>query len=300
MIAGFLVAVVAAAAYETAYVLQAVATRREESGERIQASLIVRLAQRPLWLLATALSGVGVVAQVIALTMAPLTVVQPTLALGLVGLLVLARTRLGEHVGVREWAAVAAIVVGVAVIALIGPEADDGDARGVGVAILLAVLGAVTVAPYVWRRAADPRLRVCSAAAGDAAAAIGMALIAAALGTHDWVAAAAWAIGAAAAGVLALNAEMSALQRLPASQVAPLVLAAQVVIPVASAPLLLGQPWGAGTLGNVAIALAVALVAGAAAVLGASRPLGDVLAMAHEPAGEEVEDDVGGGRPVAK
>jgi hypothetical protein len=127
-----------------------------------------------------------------------------------------------------------------------------------------------------------------------------MALLALALGTGDWVAAAAWAVGAAGAGVLALNAEMSALQRLPASQVAPLVLAAQVVIPVASAPLLLGQPWGAGTLGNIAIALAVALVAGAAAVLGASRPLGDVLTMAHEPGVQEAEDDVGGERPVAK
>jgi len=48
-----------------------------------------------------------------ALLLAPLTVVQPCLASGLILLLWLGATRLGERPGLREGVAVAAIVVGV-------------------------------------------------------------------------------------------------------------------------------------------------------------------------------------------
>lgn len=281
MIAGFLVAIAAAACYEVAYIIQALAARREEGGEKLQTSLIGRLLRRPLWLFGTALSGVAVLLQVFALTLAPLTVVQPTLALGLVGMLVLARVTLHEHVGAREWLGVAGIVAGVAAIAVIGPEEGSGNTRSIGLAILLALLAAVTLAPYVWH---DPRLRVYAAAAGDAAAAIALALVAEALGDEDWIGVVAWGAGAAVMGVLALNAEMSALQRLAAAHVAPMVLAAQVVIPVAAAPLLLGQPWGTEGAATVGLIVAVAVVAVGAAVLGGSKPVGETLARRAEPA----------------
>ena len=102
MIGGIAVALAAACCYELAYVVQALEAREAGGGERIEPTLLGRLLRRPRWVAGTALSGVGALLQIWALTLAPLTVVQPTLALGLVLLLVLSATVLHEPVGRRE------------------------------------------------------------------------------------------------------------------------------------------------------------------------------------------------------
>ena len=126
MIAGIAVALAAACCYELAYVVQALEARRAGGGERIEPTLLGRLLRRPRWVAATALSGVGALLQIWALTLAPLTVVQPTLALGLVLLLVLSATVLHEPVGPRELLGVAMIV------ARRRGRRADGGARGGG------------------------------------------------------------------------------------------------------------------------------------------------------------------------
>ena len=55
--------------------------------------------------------------QVLALSLAPLVVVQPALAMGLLVLLVVAERMLGEHAGRTEHIAMGAIVVGVVCVA---------------------------------------------------------------------------------------------------------------------------------------------------------------------------------------
>jgi hypothetical protein len=73
-------------------------------------ALLRRLLARPCWSAATALAGAGWPLQIAALALAPRTVVQPALALGLALLLVLGPRLLGEP-------AVLAIVLGVVAVA---------------------------------------------------------------------------------------------------------------------------------------------------------------------------------------
>src|SRR3954469_5389890 len=82
--------------------MQALEARRADPGRALRASLLGWLLRRRLWLAGTGLSLVGAALQAVALLLAPLTLVQPTLALGLVALLVLGRVVLDEPVGMRE------------------------------------------------------------------------------------------------------------------------------------------------------------------------------------------------------
>lgn len=294
MIAGIAVAVGAACCYELAYVMQALETRSAGGGERLRAGLLGRLVKRPRWVAGTALSGVGALMQVWALTLAPLTVVQPTLALGLVLLLVLSATVLHEPVGARERFGVVAIVGGVTAVTLVAAPGLGGSGDPVGVAVLALLLGTAVALPFALRRRIpDARLRVLAAASGDAWAAIGLKLVADALGSGSWLPALAWAASAGLAGFLALTAEMSALQRIAATRVAPVVVSAQVLVPVVAGPLVFDEPWADTVPERLALGAAILAVAGGAALLGTSAAVADVMA-----GGEQPEHDVGGEREL--
>ena len=79
------------------------------------------LLRRARWLLGTGLSILGWPLQVLALLLAPLVVVQPALAVGLVVLLFAAQRLLHEHAGRYEYLAMSAIVVGVIGSGLFAP-----------------------------------------------------------------------------------------------------------------------------------------------------------------------------------
>jgi drug/metabolite transporter (DMT)-like permease len=270
---GIALAILAACCFEGGYVVQVLEVRAE--GER-RGWLLGRLVRRSGWVAGLALSVVGAGLQVLALTMAPLTVVQPVLALGLVGLLVLAHVVLREPVGRLEVGGVAAIVAGVSVVVVVAPDADLGAVDVTGMAVLLSLLAAgAAIGRLLGAR--DPRPLVLCAALGDAFAAIGLKLVADAAGHGSWLAALAWAAAAGLAGLLALDAEMRALQGLPATRVAPVILAAQVLVPTVAAALLLGEHWGDTPVGGAMLGAAVVVVAGGAAVLGASRPVATVV-----------------------
>jgi drug/metabolite transporter (DMT)-like permease len=279
MIGGIAVALAAACCYELAYIVQALEARHAGDGGRIEPTLLGRLLRRPRWVAGTALSGVGALLQVWALTLVPLTVVQPTLALGLVLLLVLSATLLHEPVGRRERLGVVAIVGGVAVVPLVAAPGIGGAGDALGVALLALLLGTATALPFALRaRVPDARLRVLAAAAGDAWAAIGLKLVADALGSGSWLPAVAWAASAGLAGFLALTAEMSALQRIAATRVAPVVVSAQVLVPVIAGPLVFDEPWADTVPERLVLGAAILAVAAGAALLGASPAVADALA----------------------
>src|SRR4051812_49978046 len=124
---GIALAAGAAACFDGAVALQAVEARAV--GERtVGAGLLRSLIARPRWLAATALGVAGWPLQVAALSLAPLTVVQPALALGLVLLLALGHRILGEPVRPRDLVAVGAITGGVALLGWAAPGGGGGDA----------------------------------------------------------------------------------------------------------------------------------------------------------------------------
>src|SRR4051794_15520144 len=105
---GIALAAGAACCFDGAVALQAVEARAV--GERtVGAGMLRSLLARPRWLAATGLAIAGWPLQIGALALAPLTVVQPALALGLVLLLALGRRLLGEPVRPRDYAAVAVL-----------------------------------------------------------------------------------------------------------------------------------------------------------------------------------------------
>jgi drug/metabolite transporter (DMT)-like permease len=288
MIVGIVLAAAAAACFEVGYVLQALEARASPAAGRPLA-LLARLSRRRTWLAGIALSGLGVAFQALALLLAPLSLVQPALALGLVLLLTLAKRVLGERVGRLEMTGAALIGAGVTVVVLCAPDRRSTGGSAIAVAVTMAALGAVAIAPHL-RRRRGAALAVAAAAAADVWAAIGLKLATDALARGRVVAALVWAAGCAAAAALALSAEMSALQRVAASRVGPVVLATQVAVPVALAPLIVGESWAATPGGGLALGAGVVAVTAGAAVLGMSRPVRDMLLTRG---GEPLEHDIG-------
>ena len=280
MLLGFGLALSAASCYDTGYALQALEARRAPVQAALRPALLGHLLRRPVWVGATLLSVAGWPLQVLALQHAPLTLVQPTLALGLLLLLVLGTRILGEHVGRREIAAVLAIIAAVALIAWAAPDRTGEVPRAAGLVVALGLLGTITLLPYaVAARARYPiALLVVGAGAADGLAAFVAKLVAEDASAGRWLAVATWTAVAAAVVVLGVISESSALQRAAATRVAPAVLVMQIAIPVLLAPMVGGEGWGHTPLHGAVLAGALGVVVAGVALLGSSRAVAGVFA----------------------
>jgi drug/metabolite transporter (DMT)-like permease len=286
LVLGIICAIGASALYNTSIALQALEAREVGQEHALRASLIGRLIRNPRWLVATLIGLLGWPLEIAALLMAPLTVVQPCLASGLVLLLWLGVTRLGERPGRREYGAVAAIVLGVLGIALAAPERTTSNAGTVPIAIALVLVAIPILAPYAvrGRAGAAGTLAVVAAGFGYAWTAIASKLLTDELSAGSLAVAVIWLATAAASEGLALLSEMSALGRRPATRVAPVMFAVQVVVPVVLAPLIFEESWSGTPGGGVALVVAVLLVLAGVVALAGSRAVGAVIESAHAEA----------------
>lgn len=277
----------AAVLYESGYVLQALASRRVAVRRSLQAGLLADLLRRPQWILASLLVVAGWGLQLLALSRIPLTLVQPTLALGLVLLLVFAFRILGETVSVRDVLGVVAIVTAVCGIAWAAPERTTTHAGPLALAAALSALGALALLPYaIELTGGAPGLwLVVAAGAGDAWAAFAAKLVVDELSAGGWLRGLAWALGAGAAVGIGLLCEMTALQRLPATHVGPLVLSMQIAVPVALAPLVGGERWSATPAGGGALIASLGLVLAGASLLASSPALGALASVRKDDRG---------------
>src|SRR5436309_2996867 len=139
---GVACACVASILFDLGVALQALEARSVSHRHSLRPSLLGRLVARPRWVFATLLAGAGWPFHVAALVLAPLTVVQPALAIGLLLLLVLGDRMLGERVGAREVVAVMAIVIGVAGMAWAAPDHASTHGGPARVGPALAAIGA--------------------------------------------------------------------------------------------------------------------------------------------------------------
>jgi drug/metabolite transporter (DMT)-like permease len=271
---GFALALAAACCYETGYALQAIEARRAPTDRALRPSLMTHLIRRPLWVGATALSLLGWPLQIIALAHAPLTLVQPVLALGLLLLLVLGVRILGETVGAREIFAVVLIIASVGVFAWAAPREPGEVERSAGLVVALAILAAFTVLPYVigllGRRHYPMLLLVASAGAADGMAAFVAKIVAQDASEGALLSVVAWAALVGTAVLIGVVSESTALQRFAATRVAPTVLVMQIVIPVVMAPLVGGEGWGGTPLGGAVLGMALLAVAAGAGLLASS------------------------------
>ena len=280
---GLLLACTASALFAAGVAIQALDARTAPEHDALHPSLYGRLVRRPRWVAGTLLAGAGWPFHLAALLLAPLTVVQPALASGLLLLLYLGHRILGERVGPREVVAVVAIVAGVAGMAWAAPDRVTSHADGARLYLTLGALAALALAPYALRARMRASLIVpLSAGCAFAWTGVSSKLITDYISGGSPGPALAWMMATGVIAAVGLLSEMSALQTRPATHVAPIVFVVQVSVPVALAPFLGGESWAHTPLGGVALGLFLATVAAGAGLIGTTRAVGGLVAASAE------------------
>jgi drug/metabolite transporter (DMT)-like permease len=276
LVIGLGLAALAATLYAVAVALQALEAREAPARERLHPKLVERLVSQPRWLVGTACALLAWGAQTAALAFAPLTLVQPTLALALVVLLAIGAYLMHERVGLREIAGVSAIVIGIAGLAWSSPAGGAAPEPSGILLVAIACFAAVAATPYLLRRHLHRRnwLITVAAGLGFAWAAQASKFVADAASSGAWLLLVAALVASAAGAALGLLNEMTALQQSEAVRVYPTVLVIQIVVAVLLAPVLLGESWAGTPLGGLAIAGSLAVVVGGAAGLSTAQAIG--------------------------
>ncbi len=289
---GILAAAGASTLYSLGIAFQAMDAKQAPHDEHLRLALAWGLIRRSRWLLGTGLSILGFPLQIIALMLAPLVVVQPALAAGLLVLMVVGEHMLDERPGRYEYCAVVAIVLGVIGAALCAPANTAHVTDVLTTTIVLTILGLAAMTPYVMRVFGHPRSEITMFCAGCAFAFSGVATKLAAddLNVGSVGLALLWAVTTAAASGVGTLSEMSALQSRPAIQVAPVVFVTQTAIPVALAPVLFGEYFDTTPLGGLPLIASLALLVVGAAALARSPLL--LALMDPQPEVSEERDSV--------
>ncbi|MGI8904547.1 MAG: hypothetical protein ACR2IP_13060 [Solirubrobacteraceae bacterium] len=277
LVLGAVAAVTASVLFSSGLVLQSLEARTIPDEHSLRLSLIARLLGRPRWIAGCLIMVVGFGFHVTALLVAPLTVVQPTLAAGLVVLLIAGVRHDAEPVRVREVIAVAAITLGVVGVTLGASQRNTLSTNPTLLALALSPLAAAAIAPYgvallsSGHRRSGGMSTTLGAGAAYALTGLTTKLVSDRMGAGDWLGAGLWlAITASAAGLALLN-QTTALQRRGTTQVGVIIYVTPVVVPVLLAGLLLGERLAASPAAAVKLALSVAAVCAGAASLSASR-----------------------------
>lgn len=276
LVLGIGAAVGASALYSVGIALQAMDAKEAPHGEHLRLALAWRLVRRARWLLGTGLSILGWPLQLVALLLAPLVVVQPALAAGLLVLMFFAQRMLGEHAGRYEHLAMVAIVIGVAGAGLAAPPRTAAyGSENLAITFVLVGIGAASLLPYALKLVMHPPAVLTMLGAGLAG---GWSGIATKLASDDLAQghvglAVAWGLSTAVASAVGILSEMSALQERPAIQVAPVVFVTQTVIPIVVAPLLFGESFADTPLGGVPLSASLALLVVGAGLLARSQLL---------------------------
>jgi len=273
LLLGMFAAFAASAAYNVAIALQALEARAVPEEHGLRLSLLLRLLRRPRWLAGAALNFLGWPLQTVALLLAPLTLVQPCLAAGLLLLLAIGSRQLHEHVGRREVIAIGAIVAGVVVLAIASPHRSEGDAGAGTLVVVLGMLGVLALLPYLMSRFRRTTGLPVAVSAGLAFAWSGIStkLLSDALSTGDWTGIIGWAAATGLAAALGTASEMTALQSRGATEVAPLVFVTQLLVPALLAPVLVQESWDSTPLGGLVLLVGLLIVSAGSFLLASSR-----------------------------
>ena len=279
---GILLAAAASSCFNLAIVVQAREARAVGREHSMRLSLLGQLARRRRWLAGLALSALAVPLQTLALTLAPLSVVQPADAVGLIVLLVAGSRMLGERVGRREVLCVGAIAAGVVLVTLAGAKHSDSSASALTLALVLGPLALLAVAPYLLGDRRVPSwAMVVGAGLAFALGAFSLKLIADAVSTGEWIALAVAGALAGAMALLGMNGEMSALQVRPVAAVAPVIFAIELGVPVVLGPLVGGESWPTDPARLASLLCGLALTIGGAVLLMRSRTVVAVMEAEH-------------------
>ena len=280
LLSGLLAALGAGVLFNVGSALQALDAREAPAHEGLRLKLLARLARRRRWIAGLVLGGLGFGLQVLAFAHAPFVVVQPALAAGLVVLVALGARVLGERVTRGELAGIAAIGLGIGLLAWGAPAHNESLRSDAGAISVMAVLTILAVAPFVLRggRLDSAMLVIVASALGFGATNIATKLLSDDVAASHWILAAAWGGVAAAVGVAATVTEMTALQRRRATTVIPISFGLQTFLPILIEPLYLREDWGTVALVGVPLATGLALVLAGSVALTRTRSVSELAA----------------------
>jgi drug/metabolite transporter (DMT)-like permease len=133
-------ALLAAAAYAAASVLQQRAAREVPHELSMRLGLLWRLIRRPMWLLGTVADWTGFALQAVALGVGSLIVVQPLLCTGLLFALPVGAAWQGRRLSRVDWLGAVALSVGLAVFLVVGNPTEGKDFASTHAWVLAAVV----------------------------------------------------------------------------------------------------------------------------------------------------------------
>jgi hypothetical protein len=165
---GVILGLLASLSFESSYLLMSQQSRIVRRSARPGGRFLVSLLRRPLWLLATAIDGAGIVLELFALREASLIVVQPLMSVGLIGLVFATGVFLGERIDRRTVLAAAALATGVVCVIVAAPSDASAVrlAHPVASTVVLGVLALVVISAYLGRGHGAPWRSVNAARRG--------------------------------------------------------------------------------------------------------------------------------------
>lgn len=291
---GILAALAAALLYSVGVTLQSIEARDAPEEEGLSASLIQHLATRPRWLGGTGCVLAAWGMQVTALTLIPITIVQPALAVSVLALLGIGVRFFGESAQRREVTAALAIVLGVAGIAAASPGQTSSHASPLILTAGLGVLALVALIPYAFRgHHRFGGLVTVSAGLAYAWTGFSTTFMTDGMSSGAWLVAGLWLCATVAAAGIGLVSEMTALQSRSAIHVFPVVLVVQILVAVLLSPLLAGESRFPHPLLIAVLAASVAVLLAGTHALAGSRAVGGAIAVAGDEADVAGADGLG-------
>jgi drug/metabolite transporter (DMT)-like permease len=279
MAIGLTAAFAAALLISGGLVLQAVDARQVSERHGLRLSLLTRLLQRPWWLAGTAIGYLAFPFQLLALSHAPLIVVQPVHAFGLLLVLAAGVRFLRERVGPAEMIGVAAIVAGLGLVAWGAPSGRD---PAISNAALFGATGSMVLLaflPYLLGSRCGRLTLIFTAGIGFAGANMAVKGFSDQLGAHHYLVAATYLAAAAVGSIVSVLSQMTAFQRHRAVEVVPVTFAVPIFLPVLLGIVVLHERWATAALSGAPFAIGATLlligtaaVTRTAAVIGVARP----------------------------
>jgi len=259
---GLVMAIASAVCYGTASVLQAIAARRAPASDHVDPRLLVRVVGQWPFLAGLALDGLGFVAQFVALRSLPIFLVQAALAASLAVTAVVAIPVLKLRLGAPQWAAVAGVCVG---LALLGVSAGRENAElpswgfRIGLVVSVPVLALVG---WLANKLPDPARAVTLGLVGGLFFGI-VALAARSISDVEWTR---WFAGPelytlVVAGCLAFLFYTIGLQRASVTTVTAGLVVGETVLPSVVGVLALGDSTRHGFIPVAVVGFAVAVAA---------------------------------------
>jgi drug/metabolite transporter (DMT)-like permease len=271
----------AALLLSTGTIIQALDARQVDSAHGLRISLLGRLVRRRRWVAGTVVGYLAFPLQLIALAHAPLVIVQPLHACGLLLLLAAGARLLKERVHVLELAGALAIVAGMAIVTWGAPAGADPAVSQAALAGAVAGLVLLAFAPYAIGVHCGKVPLIFAAAVGFAGANMAVKGVSDGISAHEYLVAGGYLTAAAVGSSVGVMNQMTAFQRHRAAEVVPITFAIPTFLPALVGLAVLQQHWGTATLDGVPFALGAALLLLGTAAVARSAPVTRVARQAE-------------------